>query len=68
LISALLTILIIFGAVAGMDLPGIIKKKQWKELAVYLGFLILGFTIMTLHEAFKVDFSEVTNALIKVFS
>jgi hypothetical protein len=60
-------ILLLFGSVAGMEVPGIIKKKQWRELTVYLSVFILGLLITTLHQVFKVDFSVITVWFIKVF-
>lgn len=62
-----LIIMLIFGLIAGIELPEIIKKKQWRNLVVYLVFFIIGLMITTLHQVFKVDFSVITAWLVKVF-
>jgi hypothetical protein len=61
-------ILLIFGLAAGIELPGIIKKKQWKELAVFSGFLLCGLTITVMHQIFKFEFFRINYWFISVFS
>jgi hypothetical protein len=68
LLSIVLIILLIFGAGAGIEIPGIIKKKQWRELGIFIVFFTLAFVIITLHFVFEFDFSVITAWLIKVFS
>jgi glycerol uptake facilitator-like aquaporin len=63
-----LLILVIFGSVAGIELPGIIKKKQRREFGVFVVFLTIGFALTTMHYVFQVDFSFITAWFIKVFS
>jgi len=66
--SAILVILLIFGSIAGIELPGIIKKKQWRELGAFAVLLTIGVLITTMHYVFQFDFSIVTAWFIKVFS
>ena len=66
--GTLLLAFIIFGAVAGIDLPGIFKKRQWKELVVFITFYTLGFTIVLFHLTLNFDLSFVSAWFINVFS
>lgn len=61
-------IVVIFGALAYIDIPGIIKNKKWRELTFYSAFLLLGFAIMLLHEVSEMDFSVFTRWMIMAFS
>jgi hypothetical protein len=61
-------IFIIFGSLACIDIPRIIKKKQWRELIVYSAFILLGFVTTVLYEVFRFDFSGFTNWLIMLAS
>lgn len=65
--GAFLVILFIFGLVAGIEIPGIIKKKQWHEMAAFIVLLSAGFAITTMKYVFNFDFSIFTVWLIKVF-
>ena len=64
----LLLILLLFGLLAGIDLQGIIKNKQWREFTVYSVFLFLGFALTLLHQIFRIDFSVFTRWLIMATS
>jgi hypothetical protein len=66
--GAFLVILLIFGSLAGIELPGIIRKKQWREFTVFVVFLTIGLFITTMHYVFQVDFFVITAWFIKVFS
>jgi hypothetical protein len=68
LLGKWLIILTIFGLPAGIELPGIIKKKHWKEFAVYSGFLIIGFTVTVMDHVFKFNFAAITDWFITFFS
>jgi len=61
-------IFVIFGSLACIDIPGLIKKKQHRELIVYSGFILLGFVSTLLDQVFKIDFSAFTRWLIMMFS
>lgn len=63
-----LMILLIFGLVAGIELPGIIKKKQWREFAAYTIFYIFGLAITIAHEIFKVNIAAITEWFVVTFS
>jgi hypothetical protein len=63
-----LVILLMFGSVAGIELPGIIKKKTWRECSAFVVFLTIGFFITTMHYVFRFDFFVITAWFIKVFS
>ncbi len=44
----LLLVFIGFAAIAAINLPGMIKKKLWRELAVYSLFFLAVFTLAVL--------------------
>ena len=56
------------GLVAGIELPGIIKKKQWREFAVYTVFIVFGLAITILYEVFKISFVAITEWFTITFS
>lgn len=60
-------ILLIFGSAAGIDLPGIIRKKQWLELTVYMVIFILGLFIVFMHEVFQFDFAVITDWFLSIY-
>lgn len=68
LLGKAIIILLIFGLVAGIELPGIIKKKQWRDFFAYLVFFISGLIITALHQVLAIDFSVITDWFIAVFS
>ena len=68
MVGKLLLILLIFGLVAGIELPGIIKKKQWREFAVYTVFIVFGLAITILYEVFKISFVAITEWFTITFS
>ena len=61
-------IFIFFASLAYIDIPKLIKKKQRRELTVYSAFLILGFMITILHQAFNFEFSVFTRWFIRLIS
>ena len=63
-----LMILLIFGLVAGIELPGLIKKKHWKQLAAFTVILLFGLTVTVMDQIYNFEFFRVTNWLISVFS
>ncbi len=63
-----LIILLIFGLAAGIELPGIIKKKQWRGFAAYAVFFIFGLVITIAHQVFKLVLSAITDWFITAFS
>ena len=67
-IVTLLTMLLIFGLVIAMEVPGMLKKKQWREIKVFSGLLVIGLALNILHRFLKVDFAIVTEWLVKVLS
>ena len=45
----IILLIIAFALIAFLDLPKLIKQKQWKDLAVFLFFFIFAFTVAFLH-------------------
>lgn len=68
MVSKFLIIFFIFGLAAGIELPGIIKKKQWREFAAYTLFNIFGLIITIMHQIFKFSFAAITDWVVIVFS
>ncbi|WP_273484869.1 hypothetical protein [Desulforamulus ruminis] len=44
----IILIVLAFGVIVFLEVPGLVKKKAWRELAVFSFFLILGFTLALL--------------------
>lgn len=68
MIVKFLIIFLIFGLAGGIDIPGIIKQKKWRELAAYSVFLILGITVTVMYQVFKISFVSVTDWFIENLS
>lgn len=66
--SKFLTILFVFGLTAGVEMPRIIKKKQWREFVIYTMFLIFGLVIITMKEIFKINLAAISDWLVKAVS
>ena len=64
----LLMIFLIFGLAAGVELPGIIKKKQWREFTVYTVLFIFGLVITIVHQVFKINIAAITDLFINAFA
>ncbi|HAN10711.1 MAG TPA: hypothetical protein DCP90_08890 [Clostridiales bacterium] len=63
-----LVILLIFGIVAVIELPSLIKERQWKELYVFSMFFLSALIITVMYQIFEFDFSPVSHWLTKVYS
>ncbi len=50
----ILLLLVSFAGIALLDVPKLIKSKEWKDLAVYSFFFIGAFTLCVLH-TFGID-------------
>ncbi|OGO84341.1 MAG: hypothetical protein A2Y24_06955 [Clostridiales bacterium GWE2_32_10] len=68
MLSDFLIILLIFGIVGFIELPTIIKERQWKEFTVFSVFFLLGLTITIMYQIFEFDFSGISHWLVSVFS
>ena len=63
-----LVILLIFGLTAGLELPGIVKKKQWKQFFVYTVFFFFALTITVLHQLFEFEFYWISRWFVTVLN
>ncbi|MBC7765599.1 MAG: hypothetical protein H7Y41_03855 [Hyphomonadaceae bacterium] len=61
-------IIVLFVALAAIDIPQLIHNKQWKEIAVYASFLLIALVGTMLDQVFEYDFSRITNVFIKMVS
>jgi hypothetical protein len=57
-----LFVVFIFIVIAGLEIPGLIQKKYWRELVVYCALLLPGF-VMSVLLAMGVDFPPVSTAI-----
>lgn len=67
MLGKLFFILFVFGVVASIELPTIIKKRQWKEFTVFSMIFLLALTITIMYQIFKLDFSGVSHWFTEVF-
>jgi hypothetical protein len=68
LLGTWLIIILIFGSMAGIELPRIIKNKQWREFTPFSIFLILGLSLTIMWKIFNFNFGAITQWLIMLFS
>jgi len=64
----ILFILIVFVCIVAIDLPGIIKNKEKKELVVFSICLLTGLIIIVSDQVFKIKFAEWNSWLIRITS
>lgn len=41
----LIGLILVFAIIIGYELPELLQKRQWREVAVFSGLIIFGFTI-----------------------
>jgi len=63
-----LVILLIFGLTAGLELPGIVKKKQWKQFFVFTVFFFFALAITVLHQLFEFEFYRISRWIVTVLN
>lgn len=60
-----IVLLLIFGIAAGIDLPFLIRANAWKDLKIYIVFLLIGFIINVLARIFYLDFAAMSDWFVK---
>ncbi|NLW48709.1 MAG: hypothetical protein GXY86_15455 [Firmicutes bacterium] len=66
----LIIILLVFITLALFDLPGLIRKKYWRELAVYSGLMLVALVLsvlMLLNVQLPAVTTEIGNFIERVF-
>jgi hypothetical protein len=60
-----LLVVIIFGVIAWLEIPGMVQKKYWRELIVYCALLLPEF-VLSLLLTMGVNFPAVSTAIFEM--
>ena len=59
--------ILLFAAAAAVDFPAIMKGRHWRELSVYVFFLVSAFVVLLLHYIAKLDLSQFNDWIVRLY-